>query len=211
MTALVSRHPARVPVEHRVLGMDRRSLPYAAVALAVVALWAWVMPWVNAQVTSDDPIEPGDVLQVAPQVTMQPIAGWELQTGLRTSDRTRSGQTTADDTVLTKDGVTLAVVKGPFKGDLTTLLGQINKITSTESSGQGFSLKGQPRSFKTTSGLPGLAEGFQSARVVGVIAALRAGGTGLQVQMVGPPQQMNQHADDLYRMVESLTYTAQDG
>ena len=52
----------RVPVEHRWLGLDRRSIPYAVVAFAVLALWAWVMPWVADQVAWDDPIEAGEAI-----------------------------------------------------------------------------------------------------------------------------------------------------
>ncbi|WP_454049874.1 hypothetical protein [Cellulomonas sp. Marseille-Q8402] len=45
----VQIQPARVPVEHRWCGLDRRSVPYAAVGLAVLALWARVLPWVAAK------------------------------------------------------------------------------------------------------------------------------------------------------------------
>jgi hypothetical protein len=34
----------RVPVDQRWLGLERRSIPYAVVPLAVLALWAWIVP-----------------------------------------------------------------------------------------------------------------------------------------------------------------------
>ena len=83
----------RVPVEHRFLGLDRRTFPFALVALAVWALWTVVVPWVDRQVSWDDPIRAGDVLRVTDNVTMTPIAGWGLESGLRTTDRTSSGAT----------------------------------------------------------------------------------------------------------------------
>ena len=50
----------RVPVEHRWLGLDRRSIPFALVAFAVLALWAWALPWVDARVAWDDTTRAGE-------------------------------------------------------------------------------------------------------------------------------------------------------
>ena len=46
----------RVPVEHRFLGLDKRTFPFAIVALVVWALWVIVVPSVGRQVSWDDPV-----------------------------------------------------------------------------------------------------------------------------------------------------------
>ena len=99
----------RVPVEHRFLGLDQRTFPFAIAALAVWALWVIVVPWVDRQVGWDDPIRAGDVLRVTDNVTMTPIAGWGLESGLRTSDRTSSGASASGNVLLTNDGVQFAI------------------------------------------------------------------------------------------------------
>lgn len=50
--------------------MDRRTFPLAIVALVVWAIWALVLPWINQAVPWNDPVRPGDVIQVTPTVTM---------------------------------------------------------------------------------------------------------------------------------------------
>lgn len=198
---------ARVPVEHRVLGLDRRTLGLAAFALAVWVLWAWVVPRINHSVAYDDPVRAGDVLQVTPRVTMVPAVGWDLQSGLRTTDRTLGGDTSASDGVLlVGDSVSFYARPGPFDGTPSQLLDQITLITSTTQGKEGFHIVGDRRTVVTTSGLTGVAEGFESARVTGVVAAFVAD-EGVQVQVVGTPGQMTALAPEVEAMISSLTYT----
>jgi hypothetical protein len=102
----------RVPVEHRFLGLDRRTFPLAGAALAVWLLWAVIVPAIDDAVPWRDTVRPGDVLQLTDGVTMVPVPGWGLQSGLRTTDRTRSG-TTSEDVVLTTDGISFRVTSPP--------------------------------------------------------------------------------------------------
>ena len=106
----------RVPVEHRFLGLDRRTFPFAIAALVVWAVWVLVVPWIDRQVSWDDTIRPGDVLRVTDTVTLTPVAGWGLQSGLRTTDRTSSGERASGNVLLTKDGVQFAIQSGPWNG-----------------------------------------------------------------------------------------------
>ncbi|WP_370617168.1 hypothetical protein [Mumia sp. Pv 4-285] len=203
-----SRH--RVPAEHRFLGLDRRTFKYAAPAVVVYLLWAWIVPWVDSQVAWEDQTSTGDVIQIADEVTMTPQPGWGLISGLRTSDRTRSGELAADETVLVKDGVLFLVQQGPFDGSTRTLLRQIERINSTTADKGGFSVVGGPRPIATDSGLKGIAEGYQSQRNIGVTAAFVAGDTGIRVQVVGAPEAMTQQADDVEAMIQSITYPPED-
>jgi len=72
-------HPPRGPVEHRVLGLDRRSVPYALTALFVRALWTVVAPGINAALPWDDPIRAGDTVRLSQTITFTPAVGWGLR------------------------------------------------------------------------------------------------------------------------------------
>ena len=204
----LSRH--RVPAEHRVLGLDRRTFAYAVPALVVYLLWAWLVPWIDNQVPWDDRIRAGDVLQVTDDVTMTPSAGWGLVSGLRTSDKPRDGTVATDQTVLTEDGIYFEVTQGPFTGSTRRLLRQINRISTTTGDPAGFSVTGSPRPLTTDSGLRGLVEGFESQRNVGVSAAFVVDDTGIEVQVIGTPEAMKQKRRDIEAMLLSFTDTRRD-
>ena len=136
-------------------------------------------------------------------VTFAPAAGWGLESGLRTTDVTSSGQTSTD-VQLTSDGVAFYIQRGPWDGTPRQLLEQITKITTTISGGRSFELSSRPVTFQTSSGHDGVLEGFRSTRVEGLLAALVFDGEGLRAQAVGPPEQLASHADDIGRMLSSI-------
>jgi hypothetical protein len=193
----------RVPVEHRFLGLDRRTFPYALAAVAVWFVWTVLAPWVDSRVPWDDTTRAGERIRLTDTVTFAPAAGWGLESGLRTTDITKSGQT-ATDVELTSDGVTFYVQRGPWRGSARQLLDQITKITSTTSGKEGFALSTSPVGFQTRSGHDGVLEQFRSTRVEGLLAALVFGAEGLRVQAVGPPEQLAGHADEIGQMLASI-------
>lgn len=203
-------HPSpgrhRVPAEHRLLGMGRRTFPLAIVALVVWAIWTLVLPWINQAVPWNDPVRPGDVIQVTPTVTMTQTVGWALQSGLRADQKTVSGSI-PDSVVLAQDGVLLQITNGPWTGDVTQLLQQITRITTTVSGGPTFHVNGEGTTITARTGETGVLETFSSPRAEGVLAAYVFDGTGIQIQAVGPPQQLAAHADDLSAMITSIAYT----
>ena len=198
----------RVPVEHRLLGIDKRTIPYAAVALAVFVLWTIVMPWINERVGWDDPIQAGDRIVLTNNgVTFAPATGWELLSGLRTTDD--ANQTSTASTVVTNGGATFYVQRGEWDGTPRALLDQITKITTTEAGDDGFSLSSKPTSFQTASGADGVLQAFRSQRVEGLIAALVFDGVGVQVQVVGSPEQLDRHSREIGTMLASIRQEAQ--
>lgn len=199
-------HPPRprVPVEHRVLGLDRRSLPYALTALAIWALWTVVVPGVNAAVPWDDPIRAGDTIRLSETVTFTPAVGWGLQEGLRTGDTTESRDTTTGGALLVGDGVQFQVRTGPWSGPPLALLQQITKITTTVAAGQGFHVTGGTSTIQARTGENGALETFATPRGEGVIAAFVFEGTGVQIQAVGPAAQMAAQAGTIEEMITSV-------
>ncbi|QNG38582.1 hypothetical protein F1C76_20355 [Geodermatophilaceae bacterium NBWT11] len=210
--ALVPPPPTRhrVPVEHRFLGLDRRTIPLAAVALVVWLLWAVVLPWIDSRIAYTDEIEAGDVLQVDQTVTFVPAAGWELIQGLRTTDETTSGDTFTQATEVSAVGVAIAAQPGPWTGTDTELLGQITDIPAAGIDTQGLRLAGDPVTVTTDSGQQGVAQGYVTPRTSGIAVAFvyEEGGDsrGLVVNVIGPPAQLTDHAQEVADMIESFTF-----
>jgi hypothetical protein len=198
----------RVPVEHRWLGLDRRSIPYGLVAFGVVALWAWVMPWVSAQVAWDDTTRTGEAFQVTTEVTMTVPPGWGVVSGLRTVDEPRGGDEVreAEQTVLVKDGVVFAIQQGPFDESPTRLLDQANRITGAQVSG--YHVSGESHNVTTAAGLRGVTQSFTSATGAGTVTAFVVDGQGIEVQVAGPQAQATALKSEVDAMIDSL---AQDG
>ena len=198
----------RVPVEHRWLGLDRRSIPYGLVAFAVIALWAWVLPWVNAQVAWDDTTGAGEAFQVTTEVTMTVAPGWGVVSGLRTVDEPRGGDEAreVEQTVLVKDGVVLAIQQGPFEETATRLLEQVNRITGAQVSG--YHVSGDTHNVTTAAGLRGVTEDFNSATGAGTVTAFVVDDQGIEIQVAGPQAQLTALKSEVRSMIHSL---AQDG
>ncbi len=196
----------RVPAEHRFAGLDRRTFPFAIVALAVWVLWAYVVPAIDEVTPWEDPIRPGDVLQLTGDATIVPPVGWGLQSGLRTSDRTRSGSSPGP-IVLTRDGLLVKTTVGPWTGSAAELLQQVTAITTTTAQGAGFHVTSGADTFSTRDGIPGVLETFSAPRTEGVIAAVVIDGEGVQFQAVGPPEQAAGLAGDVERMLTSISRT----
>lgn len=195
---------ARVPVEHRIFGLDRRTLPFALVAVGVWLLWTVIVPWVDGRIAWNDTIRAGERVRLTDDVTFAPAPGWGLVSGLRTTDRTSSGQTSTAQVQLTNDGVIFLAQRGAWDGTPRALLGEITKITSTEAGRDGFELSTRPTSIQTASGVDGVLEGFKTPRSEGLIAAFVFGDTGLQVQVVGAPAQLADRSEEIGRMISSI-------
>ncbi|MGE3288353.1 MAG: hypothetical protein AB7J32_19965 [Pseudonocardia sp.] len=193
----------RVPVEHRFLGLDRRTFPFAGAALAVWLLWAVIVPAIDDAVPWRDTVRPGDVLQLTDTVTMVPVPGWGLQTGLRTTDRTRSG-TTFEDVVLTTDGISFRVTSGPGTGTPAELLRQSTRIVAAELGGGTLQPTGGTTTILTRQGDVGVLEDFATPVADGLIAALVYEPDGLQIIAAGAPPQLAAHAAEIDAMIASI-------
>ncbi|GLZ48872.1 hypothetical protein Acsp06_50570 [Actinomycetospora sp. NBRC 106375] len=198
-----ARH-RRVPVEHRWFGIDRRTLPWAVVAAAVWALWVLLVPAVNDAIAWSDQTRPGDVLLVAREgVTVVPPVGWGLQSGLRTTDRPRAAGGTAPPILLGQEGVQILVRSAAWSGSTADLLDSASGISVGQAGGS-LSL-GDPQNFTTLAGLPGLVRSTSSPRADGLLAAVVVGGTGVEVTVKGPPDQVRATAEPVRRMLTSIS------
>jgi hypothetical protein len=190
----------RVPVEHRLLGMDKRTFPYALFVVAVFLIATVVIPRIDDAITWDDPIQAGDTLALTTDITLTPSVGWNLEDGQRAGAEAGPGA----NVVLVHDAVTFAVAADSFDGTPTELLDQIAKVTSSTGD-PSFAVSGDPGTVTTTSGEVGVVQGYSSVNGDGIIAAFVIDGTGLKITAYGPPAQMTAAAPDLHDMIVSIT------
>ena len=194
----------RVPVEHRFFGLDRRSLLPGLVVIGLFVLWTVVLPGINSALHYSQTTKAGDVFQIAPGLTMDAEQGWGVESGLLTSDDTRGA--TSENVVLVNGAVSFSVTPGQFPGSLHTLLEQIDKVTSAQAGSEAFHVATKIKPFRTDAGARGLAQGYSTVGGVGAVVALVYGKTGLKISAAGPDAQMNDKADEIEKMVQSIRY-----
>jgi len=195
---------SRVPVEHRFLGLDRRSFPYALFVVAVFLVATVVVPRIDDAIPWDDPVGAGEQLALTDTIVFTPTTGWDVESGYRVGDSGPAGAGGA--ATVTGQGVTLSIVPDDFDGTPAELLEQIEKVTSATSDPT-FKVAADPVSITTPAGDVGVVQTYSSVDGDGLIAAFVIDGTGLKVTAYGPPQQMNAAADDIAEMIASISST----
>jgi hypothetical protein len=192
----------RVPAEHRVLGLDRRSFGPALFVIAVFVLAALVIPGINSASGYDDPVVAGQRMALAENVVFTPAVGWEVEEGHRVgADGTING---VGEVELTGDGVTFVITPGTFTGSPSALLKQVTTVRNSTSD-PSFQAAGSAVTVTTDSGETGVAQAYRSINGDGVLAAFVIGGTGLKITAYGQTSQMVAASAVLTAMVASIT------
>lgn len=115
----------RVPVDGRVGGFDRRTIGPAAALLSIWFIGALFIPWIDNRVPFDNPIVPGDVINIGAGVlTFTPAVGWNLETGVLLSDDAPS----SPRAMLSESGVTYSVQVAPWPGTADELIDRMIDI-----------------------------------------------------------------------------------
>ena len=192
----------RVPAEHRLLGLDKRSFPYALSVVVVFLLLTVVVPRINTAIAWDDPVRAGDRLALTDGIVFTPTVGWDVESGYRIGDDGSVDQSGKAKVV--NDGVTFSIEPGSFDGTPAELLDQIEKITSATDD-PSFKVSGDPSTVTTPSGETGVIQSYSSVHDDGVVAAFVIGGTGLEVLAYGPPAQLAASQDEVLDMIGSIT------
>lgn len=205
--------PGHVPVEHRFLGLDRRTIPLAVVVLAIMAVFLWVFPAIDKAVGWDDETKAGDVLDLGLGVTVTPPVGWELVNGIRVGQAPISGVSSQEATAqFGNGGVTVSVDRSGFDGTADELLDQVNRLRDRSDSepNRSFKVTGPRRSVTTASGLTGVSESYTSATGEGRMLAFTfpadspAKGNGLIITIDGAADQYAAEAEAIDALVASL-------
>lgn len=196
----------RPPVEHRFLGLDRRTFAFAIPVIAVAALWIFLIPGLNHALKYDDPIVAGDELLLAPGVTFTPTPGWNLEAGQRTTEKTRT-KTEGGPALLTNGAITMRVSPKKFEGEPSELIEQIDKQSVSARGTEAFNVSGEQITIPVEgSAIDGVAEGYSAPGSEGLVAAYVFGKTGITVNAVGPTQEITEHAEEVAEMLASFAY-----
>jgi len=196
-----------VPVEHRWLGLDRRSFGPAIVVAVIGLLLAGVLPLINQAVPGDDEIKAGDRLNLGAGITMAAPAGWQLEQGVRVGATTTVPVTPGTgDAVLVRDGVSVTVHLAPFGGDAGALLDQVDENESRSSARPDFSAGGQRSTVTAVGGIVGLTEKYTGASTEGAVAAytFAPDGIGMTISASAPTGQFARHAAEVTAIQRSV-------
>ncbi|WP_143544513.1 MULTISPECIES: hypothetical protein [unclassified Rhodococcus (in: high G+C Gram-positive bacteria)] len=196
---LAARQRHRVPAEHRVLGLDRRTFPPALFVVAIFVVLTVILPRVDAAIGWDDPVLAGEQLALTDSIVFTPTTGWDVEAGFRVDDESRRS---GDATVAGK-GVTFQVSSDTFEGTPDELLDQVEKVTS-RTDDPTFRVDGDRTTLTTTSGESGVAQPYSSVTGDGVVAAFVIAGRGLKITAYGPPAQMTAAVDNIQTMIASI-------
>jgi hypothetical protein len=159
-------HAPSVPVDQRWLGMDKRGLPYALIALVLLVVLTRVVPAVNAAIEWDDPVKAGDVIDLGGGIQFTPPVGWQLEDGVRVGAPVDNPVRPESARALLVNGNTeIAIVTGKWDGTADELLDQTDRLrnVSGATEDQSFKVTGDRTTFTTTSGIVGVAEPYTSA------------------------------------------------
>ena len=191
----------RVPVEHRLLGLDKRSFPPARFVVAVFLVATVHVPRVNDAIAWDDPVRAGEQLALTDTIAFTPATGWNVERGFRVGEG--GSAVTSGEATLAGDGVTFDIVPDTFDGTPAALLAQIEKVTS-RTGDPTFQVDGDPATITTPAGDVGVIQTYSSVNGDGLVAAFVIGDTGLEITAYGPPAQMTAAADDIHDMIASI-------
>jgi hypothetical protein len=196
-----------VPVEHRILGIDKRTILPSLAVLLLVVLMGTILPNIDESVSYDDPIVAGDVMDVVGgTLVFVPAVGWNRVDGSLVGEGTPEAVGSVSSLALEDASVTITT--GEFDGTPDELLDQINKVNEDLQDPRGLGSAGPRQSITTASGLTGVVETFTGLDERGVTAAfvVDVDGTsgGVEVVVRGSAQTISDHLDEIATMLDSM-------
>lgn len=173
-----SAPPGHVPVEHRLLGLDRRTIPLALFVLAVMLVYTVILPAIDDATAWNDETAAGDVIDLGEGVTFVPPVGWELTDGFRVGDEPAGGLPIDGSAVIGNGGVRVVVERSGFDGSADELLDQVNRTRtrSNAAPNRGFKVTGPRSTVTTASGISGVSEAYTSTTGEGRVLAFTLDG-----------------------------------
>lgn len=210
-----SVHPEGwVPVERRILGIDKRTIAPSLAVLALVVVMAMVLPSIDESVDYDDPVAAGDVMDlVAGKLTFVPPPGWNRVDGSLVGEGTVESVGSAS-TVAIED-IRVSITTGEFDGTPDELLDQIDELNEALEDPRGLGASGPRQEVTSAGGLTGVAETFTGLDERGVTAAfvVDVDGTSVGVEVVvrGSVDSIQDHFEEIAAMLDSMTLTELDG
>jgi len=196
-----------VPVERRLLGIDKRTILPALAVLAFGVLLGVVLPSVNESVDYDEPIVAGDVVDlVGGRLTFVPAEGWNRVDGSLVGEG--AAESVGSTTVLVAEDASVSITTGAFDGTPDELLDQINDLNEDLQDPRGLGTAGPRQPITSASGLTGVAETFTGLDERGVTAAfvVDVDGTPVGVEIVvrGSVDTISNRLDEIAAMLDTV-------
>ncbi|MGW6379108.1 hypothetical protein ACWFRB_23890 [Rhodococcus sp. NPDC055112] len=198
-----------VPVDRRILGLDRRTLLPAMGILLLAFLYATVVPAIDRSIAYDDPVAAGELLVLKDGVTVDPPDGWNLVSGLRSTDSTTSGIKGAD-AVFGNGTMVLSMHATDFSGSVDALLDESAGRSEGMNRAEGLRLTGDRQEIYSTAGTRGVIEKFTEPNREGFFAAFVDGGTAVTVTAAGLPGDVIADNADVEATLGSIRFERQE-
>lgn len=180
-----------------VLGVERRLVAPAVIIVAIVAVFALLIPAIDAVVQHDDPIAAGTTLEAGMDVRFTPAVGWELTPGRDLVIVQR-----AAGAVQVRDaGVTFTVLTGRYQGSLGQLTARADDATASL---DGTHVTGPAGNVTTAGGVAGTVTEHTGVTTQATTYAFLNGLTGVQVLVAGPSAAFATRRAAVEAMVRSL-------
>jgi hypothetical protein len=193
-----------VPVEHRWLGLDRRTIRPAVGVLVLAAVWAVVAPAVDRIVPEDQRVEAGQVFGAGNGVTVAPPTGWHVEAGIPVSAAPPT-QSAPDGVEVTSGGTTVHVITARWGGTLRELLDRGTEILEDSEDG-GWHVTGGEGPVRTMVGVTGIAAEWRSSERTGRVVAFLWDGVGVQIVIATSFEERLGHEEEIEAMVASTSF-----
>jgi hypothetical protein len=195
-----------VPVEHRFLGLDRRTFAPALIALGVALLLIYGLPVLNAAIPWRAAIRAGDVLDLGRGATAVPPVGWQLESGTLTGAAAPANPVTLQ-VALATGGATIDLRGASCTGSAEAFLDQVER-----SAGDAPGVDAARGTVRTDAGLVGVAQAGTGPGGDALDVAFKVPGAGqpaeaapaLLVRVRTAPDQFERYRDAVTAFVRSI-------
>ncbi len=194
-----------MPVEHRWLGLDRRTFGPGLVALAVALVLIYGLPALDAAIPWHNEIRAGDVLDLGDGATAVPPVGWQLEDGTLTGGAGTGA--TSLQVLLVTGGTTIGMQGTAFRGTARAFLDQVRRSEGDNAP----AVDGEVGTLTTDAGLVGVVRSTTGPGGDGVEAAFKmATGTAvdaapaLLVRVRSAPGQFERQRDKVTALLRSI-------
>lgn len=208
-----------VPADERIAGIDRRTIWPGVVLLVVWALWAHVMPWIDDQIESDNPIVAGDVINLGfGEVTFEPAVGWNLDAGRLLVEGDEDAVVVPTSATVSSETVGYTAKSGNWDGTAEELADQMLDVN--EGLDQLLLKDEQGRvAIENADGVPGeivyiLGTDTDSAALIATFvfeqvpddAGVTGNPIGVEIEIRGAPDNLQEQVEEIAAMILTTTY-----
>ncbi|GAB3146949.1 hypothetical protein GCM10027258_39570 [Amycolatopsis stemonae] len=190
-----------VPVEHRFLGLDRRTFAPALIVLGIALLLSYGLPALDAAIPWRTEIRAGDVLDLGDGATAVPPVGWQLESG--TLVGAAAVNPTSLQILLATGGATIALRGAPYTGSAEAFLDQVER-----SEGGTPGIEAARGTVKTDAGLVGVGQAGTGPGGDALDVAFKVPqadtAPALLVRVRTAPDQFERYRDDVTALLRSI-------